>query len=158
VSSSDLSLSLGAALQHCSPNLGKSQCVRPPSRSASCTGGDCLGANSCVQAPSHSSWECFRLPHVPCMQITLWDVALTGRLCPSGSLTMARTAAFPRLMHRSLVSWVSPYWNWGCGLETTFLVYYHCLGYRGTRPPRLYRAASYCAASSTVIPIRRYRG
>jgi len=39
-------------------------------------GDDCLGANSCSQAPSHSPWEYFRLPHMPCMQITPWDVTL----------------------------------------------------------------------------------
>jgi len=59
-----------------------------------------------------------------------------GRLCPGGSLTVARTAASPRLMHRYTVSWVSPCWDWGCGLETTFLVYYYSSGYRGPRPPR----------------------
>jgi len=50
-----------------------------------------------------------------------------GRLCPSGFPMVARTAASPHLMHGSLVSWVSPCWNGGCGLETTFLVYYYCL-------------------------------
>jgi len=44
-----------------------------------------------------------------------------GHLCPSGFPTVARTVAFPHLMYGSLVSWVSPYWNWGCGLKTTSL-------------------------------------
>jgi len=83
---------------------------------------------------------------------------LMGRFCPTGSLTMARTVASPCLMHRSFMSWVSPCWNWGCGLETTFRACYHCLGYRGTRPPCPYYVASYCAASSTIVPIRGYRG
>jgi len=76
-----------------------------------------------------------------------------GRLCPSGFPTVARTAASPHLMHGSLVSWVSPYWNWGCGLEATFLVYHYCVGCRGPRPPRPYHVAS-----SMVTPTSGYLG
>jgi len=53
---------------------------------------------------------------------------LMGRIFPSGSLTVARTAAFPRLMHRYSASWASPCWYWGCGLETTSLFYYYSFG------------------------------
>jgi len=60
-----------------------------------------------------------------------------GRLYPSGFPTVVRTAASLRLMHGSLMSWVSPRWNWGCGLETTFLICYYCLGVeaRGLHAP-----------------------
>ena len=51
-----------------------------------------------------------------------------GRICPSGSLMVAHTVAFPRLMHRYSASWVSPCWYWGCGLETIFLFYYYSVG------------------------------
>ena len=46
---------------------------------------------------------------------------LRGRLCPSGFPAVVRTAASLHLMYRSFVSWVSPFWYWGCGLRTTFL-------------------------------------
>ena len=65
---------------------------------------------------------------------------------------MVRTAASLHLMHESLVSWVSPCWNWGCGLETTFLYLLLLSGCRGPRSPRPHRAPS-----STVIPTRGYQ-
>ena len=44
-----------------------------------------------------------------------------GCLYPSGFPTVVCTVAFLHLMHGSLVSWVSPCWNRGCGLKTTSL-------------------------------------
>ena len=55
-----------------------------------------------------------------------------GCLCPSGYLMVARTTAFPRLMHRYSASRVSPCWYWECGLEATFLFYYD--SFRVPRP------------------------
>ena len=46
---------------------------------------------------------------------------LMGRLSPSGFPAVVRIAASLHIMHRSFVSWVSPFWCWGCGLKTTFL-------------------------------------
>ena len=71
-----------------------------------------------------------RLPHVPCMQITLWDVTFSWVV----SVPVVRTVASLHLMHKSLMSWVSPCWNWGCGLETTFLYLSLLSGCRGPRP------------------------
>ena len=51
--------------------------------------------------------------------------ALPGRICPSGSLKVARTAVSPRLMHRYFASQVSPYWYWEYGFGATFLFYYY---------------------------------
>ena len=48
---------------------------------------------------------------------------LPGRICPSGSLKVARAATSPRLMHRYFASRVSPYWYWEYGFGATFLFY-----------------------------------
>jgi len=82
-------------------------------------GGDCLGADSCAQSLSPGSIS-------PSSRAMHADHPLgrdppMGRLCPSGFPTVVRTATFLHLMHGSLMRWVSPCWNRGCGLKTTSL-------------------------------------
>ena len=60
---------------------------------------------------------------------------LLGRICPSGSLKVARSVASPYLMHRYFVSWVSPYWYWEYGFGATFLFYYYSSEARGPHAP-----------------------
>jgi len=57
------------------------------------------------------------LTHVPRMQITIWDVTLPSRFCPSSSLTVVRTAASLHPMHGSFMIWAFPYWLLGVWLE-----------------------------------------
>jgi len=73
VSTSDLSLSVGAASRHCSPNLGESQYAKPFSRSASRVG--------------VTTW-------VPTHAPILWVIR------PRGSLTSSRTMHVDRLLER----------------------------------------------------------
>ena len=62
------------------------------------------------------------LPHVPCMQITLWDVTLPRVV--SVQVAFQRWCVLPHpytsCMNHSLVGSL-PTRNWGCGLKTTFL-------------------------------------
>ena len=84
-------------------------------------GDDCLDANSCAKAPSHSPWSTSPSSRAMHADHPLGRDLLMGRLCPSGFPAVVRTVASLYLMHGSLVSWVSPCWNWGCGLKTTSL-------------------------------------
>ena len=142
----------GRSLAALFPVLGPSQCVRLPRRSATRAR---MTAWVPTRAPklrvirpgSTSPSSCAMHADHP-----LGRDLLMGRLCPSGFPPVVRTAVSLHLMHESLVSWVSPCWNWVCGLETTFLYLLLLSGCRGPRPPRLHRAAS-----STVIPTRGYQ-
>jgi len=103
------------------PVLGPSQCVRLPCRSAT-------RAGVTAWVPTHapillnirpgSSLSSSRAMHADHL---LGRDPVMGRLRPSGFPTMVRTTVSLHLMHESLVSWVSPFWYWGCGLKTTFL-------------------------------------
>jgi len=46
---------------------------------------------------------------------------LMGHLCASGFPAVVCTVASLHLMYGSLLSWVSPFWYWGCGLKTISL-------------------------------------
>jgi len=152
VSTSDLSLSVGATSRHCNPDLGKSQCVRWLSWSSSRAG--------VLMHPfsESSALGVLCLPHVPCMQITLWDMTLSWAV--SVPVALQRWCILPRpytlCMDPSRVG-LLPSGTGGVAWKPPFFIYYYCLGYRGPRPLRPYRAVSYCVASSTVTPTCGYQ-
>ena len=97
------------------------------------------------------------LTHLPCMQITLWDVALTGRFGPSGSLIGGAYCHVPtphaRVLRESGLSLLE---TGDVVWKPPFFVHIYYLGCRGPRLPHPSCAASYCAAPSTVTPTRGY--
>ena len=103
------------------PVLGHSQCVRLPCRSAT-------RAGVTAWVPTHAPilWVTRPGSFLPSSRVMHADHPLgrdplLGRLCPSGFPAVVSTVASLHLMHRSYLSWVSPFWYWGCGLKTTFL-------------------------------------
>jgi len=125
------------ALQRCSPNLGKTQRISLPSPSATgAQGVTALTPTHASRLLSHLPWEYLRLPHVLCMQITPWDVALfLGRFCPSSSLWW-------RVLLRAYTSckdtpWGGPLFaNTGSVAWKPHFSSFYFLGCRGPRPPR----------------------
>ena len=110
----------GRSLATLFPVLGPSQCVRLPCRSAT-------RARVTAWVPTHAPtlWVIrpgSSLPSSRAMHANhlLGRDPLMGRLCPSGFPTVVRIVASLHLMHGSLVSWVSSFWYWGCGLKTKF--------------------------------------
>ena len=106
------------------------------------------------QLLSHSPWKCFCPPHIPCMQITPWDVAHSWVV--SVPVVLYRWCVLPR-SHASCTDTPRveslPAGTGGVAWKPPFSSIITVLGYRGTRPPCPYCAASYYAASLLCRPL-----